>query len=249
MMDFITHQAQFAAYIRNPQQNPLPLGVKPERMAMYRELFFNNINGLLSSNFPVIHEILSQQAWLALVNDFFEHHHCHTPHFSEIAEEFLAFLQNERQENQDLPFLVELAHYEWVEMALSIANDDNDDNIGQTAAQSSENALLELSSLAYLLAYQFPVHCISPAFLPTDIPTHPTFLLVYRNYENQVLFLELTPLTYQLLRLIEEEPRKILDDYLQQLIACLQEIKADLILAQGTKMIQELVTRGIVRSF
>jgi hypothetical protein len=248
MMDFIAHQAQFAAYIRNPQQNPLPLGVKPERMAMYRELFFNNINGLLSSNFPVIHQILSQQAWLALVNDFFEHHHCHTPHFSEVAEEFLAFLQNERQENQDLPFLVELAHYEWVEMALSIAN-ANDDNIGQTTAQSSEKALLELSSLVCLLAYQFPVHRISPAFLPADIPSHPTFLLVYRNHEDQVLFLELTPLTYQLLQLIEQSPRKPLDDYLQQLIACLQEINAERILSQGTKMIQEFVTCGIVRSF
>jgi hypothetical protein len=248
MMDFIAHQAQFAAYIRNPQQNPLPLGVKPERMAMYRELFFNNINGLLSSNFPVIHQILSQQAWLALVNDFFEHHHCHTPHFSEVAEEFLAFLQNERQENQDLPFLVELALYVWVELALYIEI-ANDDNIGQTTAQSSEKALLELSSLVCLLAYQFPVHRISPAFLPADIPSHPTFLLVYRNHEDQVLFLELTPLTYQLLQLIEQSPRKPLDDYLQQLIACLQEINAERILSQGTKMIQEFVTCGIVRSF
>jgi len=44
-MSFQQHQAAFAAYIRNPENSPLPVGVKPERMAMYRELFFNNIDG------------------------------------------------------------------------------------------------------------------------------------------------------------------------------------------------------------
>ncbi len=93
-MTFKNHQTTFAAYIRNPEKNPIPKGVKPERMAMYRELFFNNIEGFLTSNFPVLHSLFNEKAWGNLVQDFFENHICHTPHFSEIPEEFLAYLQN-----------------------------------------------------------------------------------------------------------------------------------------------------------
>ena len=116
-MSFKNHQAAFAAYIRNPEKNPLPTDAKPERMAMYRELFFNNIDSFLIANFPVLHSLFKEQDWLNLVQDFFENHVCHAPHFSEIPEEFLAYLQNERKNPTDLLFLVELAHYEWVEMA------------------------------------------------------------------------------------------------------------------------------------
>lgn len=64
------HQATFAAYIRNPEKNPIPTSAKPERMAMYRELFFNNIEGFLSANFPVLHSLFDEQAWLNLAQDF-----------------------------------------------------------------------------------------------------------------------------------------------------------------------------------
>jgi uncharacterized protein len=43
-VDFRIKQAEFAAYIRDPENQRLPVDVKPQRMVMYRELFFNNIN-------------------------------------------------------------------------------------------------------------------------------------------------------------------------------------------------------------
>ncbi len=64
---------------------------------MYRELFFNNIEGFLSGNFPVLRKILDDQQWFALVQDFFAKHPCQSPYFSEIPEEFLDYLQNERE--------------------------------------------------------------------------------------------------------------------------------------------------------
>ena len=115
-MAFRLKQAEFAAYIRDAANNPPPADVDPQRMAMYHELFFNNIDSFLSSNFPVLRKILNDQEWLALAQDFFAVHRCRTPHFSEIAEEFLDYLQN-RENTGDYPFLLELAHYEWVEMA------------------------------------------------------------------------------------------------------------------------------------
>jgi hypothetical protein len=70
-VDFKSKQAEFAAYIRDPQNNPVPADVKEQRMAMYRELFFNNIEGFLSGNFPVLRKILDDPQWFALAQGLF----------------------------------------------------------------------------------------------------------------------------------------------------------------------------------
>ena len=67
-VDFKSKQDEFSAYIRDPENNPVPADVKEQRMAMYRELFFNNIEGFLSGNFPVLRAILDDQKWFALAH-------------------------------------------------------------------------------------------------------------------------------------------------------------------------------------
>ncbi len=52
--EFQQKQYAFAAHIRDPENNPAPDGVEDRRMAIYRELFFNNLHNLLGSTFPVI---------------------------------------------------------------------------------------------------------------------------------------------------------------------------------------------------
>ena len=47
-------QTSFAAHIRDPQNVAAPEGIEDRRMSVYRNLFFNNICNLLSSNFPVL---------------------------------------------------------------------------------------------------------------------------------------------------------------------------------------------------
>ena len=72
--NFKSTQLAFAAYIRDPQQNPIPVDVAESRMAMYRALFFNNIEGFLSGNFPVLRALLNDEQWLALTQDFYAKH-------------------------------------------------------------------------------------------------------------------------------------------------------------------------------
>lgn len=238
------HQATFAAYIRNPEKNPIPTSAKPERMAMYRELFFNNIEGFLSANFPVLHSLFDEQAWLNLAQDFFVNHVCHTPHFSEIPEEFLAYLQSERENTNDFPFLFELAHYEWVEMALSISQAD----ALPMPLENLKTSALKFSALACLLAYQFPVHKISPDFIPLVTPSQPTFLAVYRNTEDIVQFLEITPLTFQLLQLIDTQAEQLAEIYLTRLADFLPSISLDILQQDGFNILEEFVKRGVIIS-
>jgi len=241
---FKAKQLEFASYIRDPENNPIPADVKQQRMDMYRELFFNNIEGFLSANFPVLRKILDGSRWIELVQDFYAKHPCKSPYFSEIPEEFLEYLQNERNNPDDLPFMLELAHYEWVEMALSIskeeviANNENLDNLF--------NKHIQLSPLAWPLAYQYPVQKISPAFLPDAAPQQPTFLIVYRNPDDEVNFIEITPITYRLLQLIQENEQVLTADCLQQVADELGYPNPEMIIKGGLQILKELAEKTII---
>jgi hypothetical protein len=204
-VDFKAKQAEFSNYIRDPAAFPCPEDVKPERMQMYRSLFFNNVESFLSSNFPVLRKILDDRQWQQLAQGFFANHPSTSPYFSEIPEEFIAYLQNERKTNaDDYPFILELAHYEWVEMALSIAQEEP----AETNALQPGNLqqTLSLSPLAWILAYQFPVHKVSPDYLLLQAPEQPSYLAVYRDYDDQVNFIELSAMSYFLLHTLQEQP-------------------------------------------
>ena len=243
-IDFKSKQLEFAAYIRDPENNPLPADVNGQRMAMYRELFFNNIEGFLSGNFPVLRKILNDQQWFALAQDFYAKHPCQSPHFSQIPEEFLDYLQNERDGSEDFPFMLELAHYEWVEMALSIAKEDvaachpNPENL--------LNQVVALSPLAWPLAYQYPVHKIAPAFLPLEPPEQPTFLIVYRNREDDVNFIEITPITYRLLEIIQEQEQPVTEACLKQVAKESNHPDPALVVAGGLQILKDLAEKTII---
>lgn len=248
--DTVTHfketQAAFVAYIRNPEQQPIPTDVKKERMLMYRELLFNNVNTFISSNFPVLHQIIHADDWLALVQDFFHAHACTSPYFSEIPEEFLAYLQNERQpQAQDPAFMLELAHYEWVELALSIAEDE----LPETAGSVTEEVLaqkLMLSPLAWPLAYRFPVHSIAPEYQPQNSPEQPTFLVVYRDKQEEVQFTVVTPMTYTLLSLVQETPGLAAEEYIAKILIQNPDGDQETIRQGAIQIIQQFMLKTIL---
>jgi hypothetical protein len=243
-IDFSEKQREFCAYIRDPQHNPAPADVDNRRMAAYRELFFNNIENFLSGNFPVLRSLLDDEQWQALVQDFFAVHECRTPYFSEIAEEFLAYLEYERQQPGDLPFMLELAHYEWVEMALANSKDElivNEPDLGDLRGKN-----ISLSSLAWPLIYRFPVQRISPSFLPLSPPEEPVCLIVHRNLEDQVRFIEITPATYSLLQLVQEKGGLSAEFYLNRMATNMQPPDPESIRKGGLRILTELAEKNII---
>lgn len=244
-VDFKAKQNEFSAYIRDPFNNPRPADVKQERIETYRELFFNNVDSFLSNNFPVLKTILNEQQWFELSQDFFSNHASSSPYFSEIPEEFIDFLQNERKNKDDLPFLLELVHYEWVEMALSIAKE----NIKTNTSHFIENLVqqtIALSPLAWPLAYQFPVQEISPAFLPTKTPEEPTYLLVYRDTDDEVQFMKTPPITFRLLQIVQDNEDISCEDCLKQIVQESAHPEPDTLFASGLLAIKDLAEKNII---
>ncbi|MDX1509185.1 MAG: putative DNA-binding domain-containing protein, partial [Woeseiaceae bacterium] len=201
--DFQDKQYAFAAHIRDPEHRPAPEGIEDRRMAIYTKLFFNNLRSLLATFFPVLRKLHDDAHWGRFIRGFMREHTAKTPYFLQLPEEFLDFLKNEYQpQDDDYPFLTELAHYEYIELALSVSTNEND-----LAGVDPDGDLLAgapvKSDLAWVYAYRYPVHRISPDFRPTEPEAQPVYLAVYRLSDDQVGFLELNPVTAALLNAIE----------------------------------------------
>lgn len=206
-MRLAERQRAFAAHLRDPAHVAPPDDIEPRRMAIYRELFFANIAGLLAGSFPVTYRILGQAAWDRLVRSFYATHRAHTPYFLELPREFVEWLQaRPARDDGDPPFLEELAHYEWVELALAISEEEELPAAPARADVDPLDIPLRVSPLAWALAYRWPVHRLGPAYQPAEPPRDATYLVVYRDATDAVQFLEIGPLAAALLDALEQSP-------------------------------------------
>ncbi len=246
MSDFKQTQHAFTAHIRNPQQHPCPRDVEDRRMNIYRELFYNNVESFMAGSFPVLRKIMADDQWHALIRDYFARHKARTPLFPEMPREFLHYLQEERESHTDDPsFLLELAHYEWVELALSLADEEQDSGrINPHGDLLAEHPVV--SSLAWSLQYHYPVHQIGPDYQPDTPPTTPTFIVVYRNTNDEIGFLEINPVTARLLQLLAEKPGQSGRSCLEQIAAEINHPDPETVITGGLAILHDLQTRGII---
>ena len=199
-------QAEFAAYIRHPERNPLPVGVEERRMRIYARLFYNTVESCLAAAFRVFREIVGKQLWHALVRDFMHRHRAESPYYARIPEEFLDYLSGldagqsgspmDGEAPKAPPFALELCHYEWVQRALEQAPDADcrfDD------AELGIDDAVQLSPLAWPLRYAYPVARLGPDFQPEAPPSAATCLIVYRDRQLRVRVMSASPGTLALL--------------------------------------------------
>ena len=201
--EFQDIQSRFAGHLRDPEGCPPPDGVAPDRMAVYQELFFNNMESFLAGGFPVLKSILEGPRWISLVRDFYRDHAARTPLFIGIGAEFVTYLKHERSgDSSDPPFLRDLAHYEWVELDLAVREADPP-ALHEDRLQSPENCHPFISPVASLLSYDHPVHRIGPLHQPQSSDANPVNLLVYRGRDETIHFLELNPASFDLLKSLD----------------------------------------------
>jgi hypothetical protein len=244
--DFQRRQLEFAAYIRDPAQQPCPPDVEPRRMEVYSELFFNNIEDFLSSTFPVLARILGDERWFATMRDFYARHRATTPLFPALPGEFVRYLDETRTpQDYDPPFLVELAHYEWMELVA--AQSDATLDPGEINADGD---LLEetpvVSPLAWVLGYDYPVHRIGPDYQPEAPGETPTWLLVYRDGVDEVRFVEINAVTARLLQLLDGNEGLSGNEALERLASELNHPEPEAVQKHGHTILTDLHEQGIV---
>jgi hypothetical protein len=240
--EFQRYQHTFTAHIRDPQKNSCPGEIDARRMQVYKSLVYNGIEGSLTSCFPVLKKVLGQRRWPRLVRTFIAKHPCHSPFFYQIPDEFIQFLQTAWKPTRDYPaFALELAHYEWIELSLSISTQSPDwkriDPAGDLLKQRPV-----LNPVFANLHYRWPVHRIAPRrrVIPQD-----TFLLVYRDKDDQIKFIEINAFTAHMLNLL-----KTTDHNGQTTLEIIAKESGhpnpEIVRQGGMSAMQELFARGVL---
>lgn len=198
--EFQRYQQAFCAYARDPRSEPRPAGVNAKRIGIYAGLLFNNIDSTLSGCFPVCKKVLGIRRWNRLVRTFFAQHRCSTPLFRQIPEEFLQWLAGPGA--GEVPaFMPQLAHYEWVELALAVSDAILPEE--WEAGADLLDGVPVLNPVLMLLCYDWPVQRISPRFKPRQPLDEPIWLLVFRDAGDEVRFNELNLVSAHLIRLLQ----------------------------------------------
>ncbi len=238
---FQQQQIDFAQAIRDPD-SPVPEWVAEERMSIYRELFFNNIQSSLQSTFPVLHEVLAESQWTVLTRQFFTQHRSQVPEFVRLPGEFVDWLQT--TDLNALPgYLLELAAWEWSELEVMLApaiEMQPINPIGDLMQMAPQlNPTLRLHTCTY------PVHQISAKHQPEQPLDQPVELLVLRTLDDEVEFIILNPTTAALIHQLQEMPMLSGHEQLQ-LLAQRLSMEEETLLHYGPDFFQQLRQQSIL---
>lgn len=245
MKSFQHTQLELARYLRSPETNPAPAQVEERRLHIYRDLIYNNIENFIANVFPVTRSILTDDVWHGLVRSFIQHHHCQTPYFLQISDEFVQYLLQERGlQEGDPPYLLELVHYEWIELALDVSTEVIPD--AGAWPQNLDETRPRVSPLAVCFSYQYPVQKVSATHRHWEL--EPTQLLVYRNRQDKVCFIAANPLTARLLFLLQEKDQHLIA-HLQSIAAELGAVDFDSLKKQAISLLDGLYKDSVISHF
>lgn len=234
-------QRRFAAYIRDPECSPPPADVSEPRMALYRTLFINNIVSLLDEAFPLASEFLPRRQWRDLIYGFFAEHPGRTPCFARLAGEFNRWLTRRPLPPAAPPFFGELVDFEWREIEASIAPDEV---FGDSLVTNPMQRRLRLAPSARLLGYRWPVHRLHAHAVEVPHEPRPTRLLVWRDRDHAVRFLELNGASARLLELVADGGGATAGELLARIATELQHPDPRVVTDGGRALLADLREKG-----
>ncbi len=239
-------QTVFTQHMRDPENNPAPEGVEDRRISIYRELVYNNIEGFIANSFPVLRKIIPDDSWHEMLRDYVCNHQAHTPLFPRMPLEFIQYLEDERRGHAEDPdFMLELATYEWAETAISLDTRE----IEMDGIDVEGDLLAGVTLFKHIImpqTYQYPVHQISPDYLPDTPPEIPTYLLVYRRKDDEVGFLELNPVSARLIECIQNNNDKTGLQLLEGIAEELDHPDPQVVINGGQEIMSDMHSKDIL---
>ncbi len=238
-------QYGFTQHIRDPDNKPAPGDIEDRRMEIYRDLLYRNVEGFIAEGFPVLRKIINDRDWHTMIRDYFKNHKAHTPYFPKLSKEFIEYLEQRGYNDGDYPFMVELAHYEWVESSIIF-----DNRSAPTEGIARDGDLLEgipvVNPLIIPLAYHWPVHRISRDYIPTELPDAPTYLLVYRKRNHAHGFIELNVVSAKLIECLQSEEEKTGHEILMSIAGALDHPNPESVVRGGFDIMRKFLEKDII---
>jgi len=200
---FVELQHAFARHLRDPGNVPPPGTHEERRLAIYRHAVKANVARFMADNYPRVRAVMSDLRWESMLHDYITRHVSRTSVFAELPLEFIAYLEHEREDQDDPPFLRELAHFDWLETLVGV-----DVQVIDFSDIDREGDLLAgipvVNPTLRLVTYAFPVHAITADFQPREAPAQVTRIAAFRDPANRYGFLDLNPTAAELIEILQQ---------------------------------------------
>lgn len=183
-MNLKEQQQQFAQHIRDGVPGGLG-AISPERMAVYRRLFWGNIEGYLSKILCQTAACVGEERWQKLLQKFFAEAEMTSPIYRDLPAEFIAWASGQITVGFP-PYWLELAHFEALQTALVFVPDVMAPTWLQPCA---------------VAGYSYPVHQWQAGVV---LQPGASFVAVYRTAEDKVKWLVLTPVQARFVELAQQ---------------------------------------------
>ncbi len=193
-------QRALASLILDPEPAPADLG---EGLRVYRDLVRAGLEDAVESALPITRVLLGEaDAWDEALDAFLAARCVASRHHRDIAPAFLGWLAATGWGLDRWPFLLELAHWELLEL-LVCRWDDRPPPSGLDPVPGPGSRIV-LDPAAQLVSY---THAVQRATEEDPIPSAgATHLLAFRDKEGDFQVLELTPATAYLLTGAQTRP-------------------------------------------
>ncbi|AUX45855.1 hypothetical protein SOCE26_073510 [Sorangium cellulosum] len=180
----------------------------PKRLLLYRSLVRSGLTSAIRNEIPRTAARLGA-LFEAYVSRFLAEELPRSPYLRDVAFEFVAFAAPRWAADPEVPsYLADLARHE---LAAFVAACAEPEGAAAGAPGSGDELSLDRGArfqrAATLVRYEHAVHRLQGGEAARDVPARePVSLLVYRDAEHEVRYLELTPLAAEILgRLLEGE--------------------------------------------
>lgn len=163
-----------------------------ERFLIYRKLVHNRLRAATRESIPRCAARRGKEKFIADFAGFMEEHACASPYLRDIPAEFVEWVVARWKADAEVsPYLGDLARHELLEADV---RNDPDGGEAPTGKPVALDAALVFDGSTRLMRYDYAVHKLSYATDDrSDPPEVLTHLLVYRDAEVKVRYLELTP--------------------------------------------------------
>ncbi len=238
-------QREFVAHLRDPANHPKPVHLDEERVAIYRYAVYHNIEKFMSDNYPRVKEVMTDDAWHAMVRDYLIRNSSATPTFAQLPGEFLNYLSTLREDQNDPAFLRELAHFDWLENHLAtdertISNDRLAD------AGSLAHDRIEINPIHLVVSYRFPVQIINAQYMPDEPPPQSTHIVAFRNTAHEYCVIDLNAVSRRLFETVRDQPERTATEILTEMALEMNAPNADAVLNGGLEILARMQARGLI---
>jgi hypothetical protein len=165
--------------------------VRPDRVHHYRRLVYNIVDDSLESAFPLAKNLLTDEQWDTLVNNFFATHKCMSAQIWEMPKEFYNYFKDTESPMKNLyPQLEDLLFFEWMEIEVFMMEDIVFPQVAKEGNILSDTLAVNPEFRIFRVSY--PVHLkIAKEITQDDKGAY--YILLFREKETgRVQFIDLS---------------------------------------------------------